>query len=227
MNIALVTGHTENYSELAALTLPGKQEYALQHGYKLFVQTDGWMVYPDRAIGFDKCFYIEKLMLENPDVEWFWWSGTDCLITNHNTKLENIIDDNFHFIVCKDDSGINADVFFIRNTEQGLAYIRNLQQPHSLGTEQANMWDDEKNPKWQPICKYIPQNVMNSYNLNYYRHKGPRDVFGQRNNWEKGDFVIQAVTGWNPGFDNAANYAWKIKQIKEIIDTQGVVKFNV
>ena len=89
------------------------------------------------------------------------------------------------------------------------------------------MWDDEKNPKWQPICKYIPQNVMNSYNLNYYRHKGPRDVFGQRNNWEKGDFVIQAVTGWNPGFDNAANYAWKIKQIKEIIDTQGVVKFNV
>lgn len=216
MNIALVTGHTENYKDMADITLPGKEEYAARHGYRLFVQLDGWDL--TKQIGMEKCRLLEIIMDQNPDVEWFWWTGTDCLITNHTITLESLIDENFHFIVCKDDGGINADVFFIRNSEEGKRYLKRIQRPHHLGSEQANMWDAEHEAEWSNICKYIPQNRMNSYNLKYYAHKRKQDVFGERNNWEQGDFVLQAVTGFTPNLNVQQIYEWKINQLKEVVD---------
>ena len=154
-------------------------------------------------------------MEQHPDIDWFWHSGTDCLITNHNTKLESLIDSDpsIHFIVCKDDQGINADVFFIRNSPEGKEYMQHLTTPHQeSGTEQGWMWEDEHTPKWRSITKYIPQYIMNAYDLSFYPHKSGLDAFNKRGNWEHGDFLLHAVTGYLPGvaLGSKTLYDWKM-----------------
>jgi len=214
MKIALVTGHTPNYASMADITVPGKEYYAKKHGYSIFVQSDNFIAWPNRLIGFEKCFYIHDLMIKHPDIEWFWWTGSDCLITNYTTKLESFIDPEVHFIVTKDDHGIGADVFFIRNTPEGREYIQHLTDPAAPAeTEQGWMWADEFNPKWRDITKYLPQYTMNSYILKWYPNKPNRDLFGQRQDWQQGDFVLQAISGYNPSFTGQDNYNWKCHQL--------------
>jgi hypothetical protein len=220
MKIGIVHLYTENYKSMAEITLPGKEQYAKKYGYTVFNKDDNFV--PDVHIGRQKCYFIVELMDQNPDIEWFWHSGTDCLITNHNIKLENLIDTNtdIHFIVCKDDEGINADVFFIRNSSEGREYMKHLTEPHASGTEQGWMWDDEHNPKWRNITKYIPQNKMNSYDLKFYPHKCGFDLFNERSNWQLGDFLLQAITGYLPGAAVGSQklYDWKLNILRSHID---------
>lgn len=218
MKIALVTHHTPNFQSMADLTTPGKRAYADKHGYEYYEQTDKWFVYPGRHIGYEKCVYLHHLMLTQPSIDWFWWSGTDILITNHNVKLETIIDNNYHFIVCKDSSGINADSFLIRNTTIGREYMEHLSTEHPGGSEQGHMWDDERNPRWRPIAKYLPQHVMNCYDMAFYPHMRGFDVLGQRSNWQPGDFVIHAVTGLLVHHTPQQIYDWKMNILKSKID---------
>jgi hypothetical protein len=209
LKIALINLHTPNYQTMADLSVPGKEQYAKKHGYMFFNKTDNFV--PDIPIGYQKCYFLADLMLEHPDIEWFWHSGTDCIITNHNIKLESLIDPTVHFIVCKDGQGINADVFFIRNSTEGREYIEHLKTYHvTSGTEQGQMWDDEHNPKWRAITKYLPQQTMNAYDLTWYPHMSGTDRLGGRSAWQPGDFVLQAVTGLNDGWTAEQIYQWKL-----------------
>jgi hypothetical protein len=216
MKIAIVTGHTPNYNTMAEVTLPAKVSYAARHGYNLFVQTDNFLAWPERHIGYEKCYYLSEIMKEHPEIEWFWWNGCDCLLTNLDVKLETLIDNDYHFIVTKDDEGIGADVFLVRNTPEGREYIEHLKTQHEpSGTEQGHMWDDEHNPKWRAITKYLPQNSMNSYVMKWYPHKRRlKDLFGQRQNWAPGDLMLQAVTGFTPGLNPQQVYEWKLNILK-------------
>jgi hypothetical protein len=218
MKITLVTHHTPNFQSMADLTTPGKRAYAKKNGYEYYEQTDNWFVYPTRQIGYEKCLYLHHLMLVHPAIDWFWWSGCDVLITNHNVKLETIIDNNYHFIVCKDPCGINADSFLIRNTPQGRDYMIHCSTEHPGGSEQGHMWDDEHNPNYKTITKYLPQHVMNNYDMSYYPHMSGFDVFGQRSNWQPGDFVIHAVTGLLPQHTLQQTYEWKMKILQSKIN---------
>lgn len=220
MKIAIVTHHTPDYIEMANITRPVKEQYAAKHGYIDFVKTKDFLYLPNVHLSLEKVFYLTEIMNANLDIEWFWYSGCDCLITNTNIKLESMIDENYHFIVCKDDQGINGDVFFIRNSVEGREYIKHLEEPHLSGTEQGWMWADEDNPKWQSITKYIPQNKMNSYDLKFYPHKRGTDLFNERSNWQHGDFLLQAVTGYLPGVAGGSRivYDWKLNILQLHVD---------
>lgn len=218
MKIALVTHYTPNFQTMANLTVPGKKIYAEKHGYIFFEQTDNWFVYPQRHIGYEKCVYLNWIMTKRSDIEWFWWTGCDVLITNHNIKIESLIDNNYHFIVCKDPTGINADSFLIRNTEIGREYMEHLGTEHPGGSEQGHMWDDERVPKYREITKYLPQHTMNSYDMAHYSHMGKNDQLGGRANWKEGDLALHAVTGLLPGFSLEQIYNWKMKILESKID---------
>lgn len=216
MKFAVVSHHTPNYQEMANITVPSKEQYAAKHGYSLFIKTDNFLNKPGLYPSYEKCFYLTTIMNANPDIEWFWYSGCDCLITNLDITLESLIDSNFHFIVTKDDHGIGGDVFFIRNTPEGREYMQHLEEPHWCGTEQGHMWDDESNPKWLALTKYIPQYYMNSYEMKYYPHKRGFDLFNQRSQWLTGDFLIQAITGLMPAEMTTKDvYNWKVNILKE------------
>jgi hypothetical protein len=204
-NIAMVTFHTKSWQELVDVTFPGKLKYAERHGHTFYYKDDNFVL---PHLGAEKCHWIEEIMTEHPEHDWIWWSGTDCLITNHNHSLHTIVDavpDQYDFVICKDHHGINADVFFIRNTEWGRNYMRHLwesQPTHNSGTEQGVMWDDEYNPEYRDRTLYLPMTIMNQYTIehhhdavNYARQQrgSVTDVFGQRFGWIEGDFVLQII----------------------------------
>jgi hypothetical protein len=189
---AVVSLHTPNYQVLADHTWTNnKLEYAIKHDYKTFLKLDNFK--NTHTIGYEKIFFLQDIMRDNPDVEWFWWLGTDTLITNFNTKMEDHIDSNYHFVIGEDGNGMNADSFFIRNTIEGRAYIdwivnnADHYDPHYFREQQA-MIESYSMPEWQPIIKIVPQNRFNSHDC--WPNRVGVDKFGERGWWEPGDFVV-------------------------------------
>ena len=105
--IAVVSVHDEKYEPLAEWTLhKNKKLYCEKHGYQLHYASDGgasiagkpMMAKPDPPIpdthipiGWAKIFVIRKFMQQHPEVEWIFNTDTDVMITNMETKLEDII----------------------------------------------------------------------------------------------------------------------------------------
>jgi hypothetical protein len=237
MKIALVSHHTLDHpwDKFSAVTATDKQIYADKHGYKFFNKTDNFLNRPGRHLSYEKMPFLLELMHANPDIDWFWYSGCDVLLTNHDTKLESLIDENYSFIITKDGQGINGDVFFVRNNSVGRAYIERMdknegeiENPESVfpedraagrwTTEQGWLNEDERNPEWSPIFKYLPQHTMNSYELKYYGGSvRPYDLLGQRAQWEPGDFAVHAITGYHPGLNKVEINEWKLNMLLSFI----------
>jgi hypothetical protein len=208
---ALVGLHDANYQPLADLTwTQNKLEYAELHGYKTFCRTDNFI--PNVGIGYQKIYFIKELLETHPDIEWFWWTGTDAMITNFGTRIQDRIDTQYHFIVAVDINGINADSFLVRNTPEGRGYMQNLldleeecskhwdveQRAMSLAlgippTAQPWTEDTEIDEKYVDVVKLVPQRYMNSFNYKLYGNAYPdhnNDRFGWDGNWQLGDWLI-------------------------------------
>lgn len=146
MSYAIVSLHTANFQPLADYTWPNKVEYAERYGYCHCRKTDGFTL--EHPSG-EKIPFIKQYLLDNPDVEWAWWLDTDTLITNYTKRIEDYIDNNYHFIISVDvdpsdgleprtmfknrpgnrnnkffiDVPVNAGSFFVRNSVEGHAYL--------------------------------------------------------------------------------------------------------
>ena len=208
---ALVELHDQNYQKLADLTwTDNKVKYAKLHGYRTFCKTDNFK--ENASIGFQKIWYIRELMDLHPEIEWFWWTGTDTLITNFGTRIEDRIDQRYHVIIAVDVNGINADSILIRNSEKSRIY---LDQVISLEQESYQYWDTEQwamakalgfpgtgdplwpsgsnlivNDQFRDTVKIVPQRYMNSFNYQLYHYTDHRDKLGWDGNWQLGDWLI-------------------------------------
>ena len=111
---AVASMNTADYQDLSDLTDAPKQEYCLRHGYKFFVGREEDLVLkttPYSAyMNFNKMYYVLKLFKENPDIEWLLFNECDAMITNLTTRIEDKIDNNYHFIIPVDRLNINAIV---------------------------------------------------------------------------------------------------------------------
>ena len=194
--IALVSLHTPNYQPLADHTWDNnKLLYAQQHQYKAFCKTENFV--GNISPGYEKVYYLRDLMADNPDIKWFFWLGTDTMITNFNIKVEQHIDENFDFIIATDGNGLNADSFLIKNSENGRKFVEwmldNVKKydPHHFHEQQA-MIDAYEMSEWRPIFKVIQQHLINSHDCwpNHYLPGFGYDKLGGRAWWEPGDFVV-------------------------------------
>ena len=208
---ALVELHTTNYQPLADATwIDNKLKYAELHGYNTFCRTDNFV--PDVGVGYQKIYYIKELMETNPDIKWFWWTGTDTMITNFGTRIEDRIDNRYHAIFTVDVNGINADSFLIRNTPEGRKIIDSVL---ALEQESSKYWDVEQRAistllgfpgtseagwpfgddlkitnEYADTVKLVPQRYMNSFNYSLYHYTDHRDKLGWDGNWQLGDWLI-------------------------------------
>ena len=106
MTFVLVTVNDEKYKPLAEWTVhKNRKLYCEKHGYILYHLEDGAesiVGKPMKAgdppipddhvpIGWSKIYAVRKAMQQNPDAEWIFSSETDCMITNMDIKLEEII----------------------------------------------------------------------------------------------------------------------------------------
>ena len=212
---ALFTVHDKNYQPLADLTWEGnKLPYAEKHGYATHVRTEnfvtGEQVGPQ--IGFEKIYYAKELLLEHPEYEWIWWTGTDTMITNFGTRIEDRVSSNYHIILSVDINGLNVDSLLIRNSPEAIAF---LDEVIALREEGSKHWDVEQwcisnllgfpgtsdpswpsgenlkvNDKYKNIVKLMPQRYMNSFNYQLYHYPVHNDKMGWDGNWQLGDWLI-------------------------------------
>jgi len=186
--IGIATLHNDNYRQLASLTYDNnKVPYCEQHSYKHFAMTDGW----SDNIYFDSIRYMIEVLEGNPDIEWLWWLDCDALITNYTKKLEDVIDNDYHVVMTKDVNGLNAGSFLVRNSSEGLAWLKMIMsykpaydQERWALAEQAVMVKEYDN--YKDIIKLIPQREINSYMYELYPEVG-HYTSGQ---WHVGDFVL-------------------------------------
>jgi hypothetical protein len=190
MTYAIVSIHTPNFKELSDVTWPNKVEYANRHSYKSQAKTDGFLL--EHASG-EKIPFIREYLKANPDVEWVWWLDTDTLITNYTKKIEEFLDNDYHFIITTDNNGINAGSFFVRNSPESLAYLDYMleqyptfKEQHGFFAEQECMVATYKMPEWQPLIKIIPQKLINAYDV----WPNTWIDFSTFASWEPGDFVV-------------------------------------
>jgi galactosyl transferase GMA12/MNN10 family len=195
--IVFTTLHTDNYQPLADLTLEqNKRKYCEIHGYPLVVKTDGW-VYERKAIGFDKVPLIREALEKYPECSWVFFSESDAMITNFKTKLEQFVDDRFHFILPADINGTNCGNFMIRNSTIGRAYLDSIEAASAIYKDHAmyeNQYiqDSVTGTFWKSVIKVVPQRLFNSYDYDTLpRYPKPcKDALGIDGQWRQGDFII-------------------------------------
>ena len=206
MKICVVSLYNENYKELADITLESNcREYCEKYNYDCYIKKDNFVL---EHLGFEKVRLLLELIKTN-QYDWIYWRGADTLITNFQIKLEDLIDNNYHFLISLDVHGINSDSLFIRNSSQGIKLFEDILSYSNNAPEEQIVMRHlyESN---QQIIKSIPQKFMNSYNYSLYTSEEPWNVYGVQHEctpkqdqlgyyggWDIGDFLLH----W-PGIRN-------------------------
>jgi hypothetical protein len=215
---AIMSFNNELYQPLADITWhQNKKIYAKLYSYETFYRNDNFRL--NSNIGYQKIYDIKDIMETRPDIEWIWVTGADSLITNFSIKIEDKIDNRYHFMISVDYNNINSDSFLIRNTPEGKSLIDYLIQVEEAACKEwdtdqralawalgiptsGNVWPNipyyPVSDRFKNIAKIYPQTYMNSYNydlyIRYMKSLNPAaedyDVFGYRGNWKKGDWLI-------------------------------------
>lgn len=195
---AIISMHTPDYQVLADYTwTKNKLEYAQRHGYDTYCKTEGFTLPAPGPIAAEKLFAIREYLDSHPNTDWVWWIDSDAIITNYTTKIEDLVDNDYHFIIGADGNGLNAGVFFLRNSPEGNAYLNWMievwpkYQTHHF-YEQQIMIESYDMAEWKPIMKVVPQHKFNSHDCwpNGWRPGFGVDVLGERAWWEPGDVVV-------------------------------------
>ena len=196
--IVVTTLHTDNYQSLADVTLEqNKREYCRIHGYPLIVKSDNW-TYEPRAIGFEKIGLVREALTRFPECSWVFFTECDAMITNFKTKLEQFVDDRYHFILPADINGTNCGNFLIRNSEIGRAYLDSIEAAGAIYKnhpmyENQYIQDTVTGTFWRSVIKVVPQRLFNSYDyttMPKYAHVAHNDALGVNGQWQPGDFMI-------------------------------------
>lgn len=204
---AVASLHDANYSDLAALTDQSKQEYCARYGYQFHVLTE--MKY-STITGFNKIHYALDLFTQHPEIEWLLFSECDAMITNQTIRIEDRIDDDYHFIVPVDRLNLNSGNFLVRNSEQGRAYLQMIIDKEESYKDVE--WAEQQViidtiDQYQDIVKIVPQKYMNSYEPEIYDYCDARfDILGNSGAWEPGDWIVHWPGTYKPTRISRANH---------------------
>jgi len=206
--IAICSMYDESYTELADITVKeNKVPYCKKHGYNFHVKTSEF----EYDMGFSKIKFILDLMEEN-EYEWFYWCGTDTMIMNQSIRLEDIIDDDYHFIIAKvGGPSLNADSFLIKNSKEGkelFEFILSLREEYKndCWLEQRVMIDYCEKDPWVNYIKIVEPRTFNSLIWDTYGDPN-RNPATEPDEYQKGDFLIHLA---------GHNLEFRLKKFKEL-----------
>jgi len=217
LKFALVTAYNEAYQPLADITWDqNKKLYAERHGYGAYTVTDGFTTLGD--ISWARTRKVVELLESGYD--WVHAVGCDTMITNFNIRLEDIVDDNSHFIIATDCFNINNDSYLARNTPECIAWLK-LLDTFQDQYDMKHAWNDQQCmidhiEKLGDKLRIVPQRLINAYDYDQYPgsipHVYKRDIFGNDGQWQVGDFLIQ----W-PGIKNDRRIPLAQQMLTQII----------
>lgn len=197
MNLAVCSINNDVYAELAKYTIKNnKIPYCLMHGYTFSGKNDQFQI-PN--LGFEKIRLLLEL-LKTGKYEWILWLGCDTLITNFGIRIEDRIDDNYHFIISSDSNWpINSDCFLVRGSNEGIGILQEIMDlyPKFSGHEyfeQAAIISLLNQDMFSKLIKIVPQKLLNAYNYAMYPHipkmSEGLDFYGNNGEWSIGDFIL-------------------------------------
>lgn len=173
----------EEYTRAVASGIENKRLYCHLHNYD-FVFSDHALD-PSRPIPWSKIPLLLQVM-ENPEIRWVFWTDADSLIMNLAISLEDLIDEDYDFILSRDCSGINTGQFLIKNCAWSREFLRVAYNHleliyHGWWEQQAIIVELEASQEARDRTKLIPQRQINSY---------PEELWPGGGNYRVGDFVI-------------------------------------
>jgi len=188
---AVASINLPNYQDLADLTDTPKQEYCERHGYQFHVLKEKKY---SECMGFNKIGYVLDLFEQHPDIEWLLFTECDATVTNLTVKIEDRIDEDYHFIIPVDRLNLNAGNFLARNSEAGRAYLQMIMknEPKYRDAE----WAEQQViidtiDEYMDVVKIVPQKYMNSYIQEPYDYCDVRqDILGNSGEWASGDWIV-------------------------------------
>ncbi len=201
---AVVSLNDEHYRPLMDITWTGKIAYCKRWGYTPvhFLQPERTQESRDTE-GHNQWYGFAKIkrileVLETGLYDWVFFTECDSLITNHDIKLEDIVDNNYHILLTSNFDGINMGHVFARNTPEAKAYLELIYSLYGkyrtcgYAEQQAVM---DTRDQYNKIIRIMPQKMFNSHDHFLYEHyKVPKerrkDVLGNSGEWEPGDFSV-------------------------------------
>jgi hypothetical protein len=164
LNPAIVVSiATDEIRELRELTFPNKQAYCDRHGY--FFAGFTRSLDPDRPASWSKLNAL-ALLCKPCNTRWALWTDADTLIIRPDWKIEEVIDNDFDFIVAQDHNGMNCGVFLLRLGPDAHKFLFNAQAQiqfinHRWWEQAAIRFLIEKG---YPIrTKFIDKRIINAY----------------------------------------------------------------
>lgn len=191
MKIAVVSvAIGEKYIEDVMPGIENKSVYCNMHGYDFYCSYQS--LDETRHPAWSKILLIKKILLRGT-YDWIFWTDADAVICNPNIKLEDLIDENFEFIVTKDFNNINAGNFLIKCSEWSANFLDKIYNhieyiDHPFWEQKAIVIEYEENQDVRNHSKIIPQRLMNSYCAELFQSipiSNPEEVF-----YQPGDFII-------------------------------------
>lgn len=208
MKLALLTHYLpterEDYTELAAITVPQRNDYCKRHDYQHIVYGGP---YADPALYYavQRLYLLHDQMVERRDVDVFWVLNVQGLLTNLTKPViwslgcgpsagqANLyFEANKDFAVAHDCHGLNAGSFLVRNSEWGRAWIK-LVADQSVASRNTHAWHEQKilqdltpNVFFRDRIQIVPQRSINSYLYELYPPWN-NETLGD---WRSGDLVL-------------------------------------
>lgn len=185
MNIAIHTHFTKSWEDLAAIVIPNTQRYADKHGYYFIIEK-----YEGDNVDFVKTKTALQL-LESYDL--VFCLEADMLITSHNVKIENFVDDKHSFFICADVNNVNGGSFIVKNTGFGKLFLQHTNENVGGFKTEQNFW--EINAPNHPDVKILPHPSINSipykhyHNYGYINYNGQPEPTHEMGNFKVGDFI--------------------------------------
>ncbi|KAE9974865.1 hypothetical protein EG327_008643 [Venturia inaequalis] len=145
--IAIVTFTTEQKS-FTHLSLKNKAYYAKKHGYDFYIDYES---NNDRGMMWHKFDMVQKV-INASEHDWVWWMDFDTLITNTNTKLEEIIleslanatdPDSVDYIFTPDCFELNAGSFLTRASPRSHTFINRVIDYHSANATREHQLSEQ------------------------------------------------------------------------------------
>lgn len=116
-----------SFEGVMEMVAPNKKSYVKKHGYD-FIDASN-LLDPSRPPSWSKILAVKEQISK---YDWVFWNDADSAVTNPDIKLEDIIfsvvgdvkpEDMPDFIVTEDVTGVNAGMFFFRNSDWSRQFL--------------------------------------------------------------------------------------------------------
>lgn len=120
MRICIQMLYTQGWLELAKVTTPNIVNYCRKHGYTWNIQC-----IKEPYDAFEKIRQIQSIF-ENNEADAVWSLDCDAIITNYTKKVEDYLNEEDYFYVCKDYNGINCGSFIVVKSEWSIRLLEKM-----------------------------------------------------------------------------------------------------